>query len=246
MTDTGISAVPAQFGETFLDWFRARTEQAWATYPETPDATWRRGTHWLGAQPEERVDAAEHRWGVRFPPDYRLFLQRLYAVDRPMYAVQLHLDGSATRRDCTAFYRWLSDASDDIAAIQGRLDWLYDGLEFGIEHNALWLNGWEAPPPTLDARKACVRKLVAAAPRLLPIFGHRYLLAEPCQAGNPVFSVYQSDIIVYGTDLRTYLVHEFADVLNIGGRQAQTAAASDLVTYARYASIPFWGELLSQ
>jgi hypothetical protein len=47
------------------------------------------------------------------------------------------------------------------------------------------------------------------APRLIPIFGHRYLPAEPEIAGNPVFSVYQTDIIYYGVDLRRYLSCEF-------------------------------------
>jgi len=37
-----------------------------------------------------------------------------------------------------------------------------------------------------------------------------YLPAEPLLAGNPVFSVYQTDIIHYGCDLWDYFVNEFA------------------------------------
>ncbi len=244
VADNGQSAIPAQFGEAFIDWFRARTEQTWATYPETPTALWQRGTRWLGAQPEERIAAAEYRWGVRFPPDYRLFLQRLYSVDHPAYAQQYHADGSMTRRERTAFYRWLSEAPEDVATIQSMLDWLRQGLEFDIEQNVLWLDGWGAQPPTLDAQKERIRELVASAPKLLPIYSHRYLLAEPCQAGNPILSVYQSDIIVYGDDLRSYLLNEFADLLGIDPQQARTAAQPDAATYASYVGIPFWGELL--
>jgi hypothetical protein len=40
------------------------------------------------------------------------------------------------------------------------------------------------------------------------IFGHRYLPATPGQPGNPVFSVYQSDIIHYGADLGDYIDRE--------------------------------------
>jgi len=32
---------------------------------------------------------------------------------------------------------------------------------------------------------------------------------RPLEAGNPVFSVYQTDIICYGADLRDYLENEF-------------------------------------
>ena len=37
-------------------------------------------------------------------------------------------------------------------------------------------------------------------------FGYR---DNPTSAGNPVFSVYQMDIIYYGYDLASYLEHEF-------------------------------------
>lgn len=43
---------------------------------------------------------------------------------------------------------------------------------------------------------------------LIPVCGHRYLPAEPCSAGNPVLSVYQMDIIVYGRDLAAYFAAE--------------------------------------
>jgi hypothetical protein len=46
-------------------------------------------------------------------------------------------------------------------------------------------------------------------PKLLPIFGHRFLAAEPCRVGNPVLSIQQMDIVYYGCDLAQYLMHEF-------------------------------------
>jgi hypothetical protein len=50
---------------------------------------------------------------------------------------------------------------------------------------------------------------VADAPVLIPVCSHRYLPASPPQAGNPVFSVHQSDIIYYGANLLDYLQNEF-------------------------------------
>lgn len=49
---------------------------------------------------------------------------------------------------------------------------------------------------------------VRGAPVLIPVHGHRYLPAEPCEGGNPVFSIYQWDIIVYGRDLESYFEAE--------------------------------------
>jgi hypothetical protein len=45
--------------------------------------------------------------------------------------------------------------------------------------------------------------------KLIPIYGHRMMPDEPHLPGNPVFSVYQTDIIYYGYDLADYLRHEF-------------------------------------
>lgn len=81
---------------------------------------------------------------------------------------------------------------------------------------------------------------MAAAPTLIPITGHRYLLAEPCRVGNPVLSVYQADIISYGADLRRYLLIEFAGLLGIPRPNViQQAGEAD----PRLEDIPFWGEI---
>jgi hypothetical protein len=86
--------------------------------------------------------------------------------------------------------------------------------------------------------------LVAAAPGLIPVFGHRYLLARPCVVGNPVLSVYQSDIIVYGEDLRGYLLIEFGDLLGLDReRLAQERTAIERMEGCE--AIPFWGELIA-
>jgi hypothetical protein len=50
-------------------------------------------------------------------------------------------------------------------------------------------------------------------PTLIPIYAHRYLPAQPVLAGNPVFSVYQTDIMHYGNDLASYFAHEFGFTL---------------------------------
>ena len=52
--------------------------------------------------------------------------------------------------------------------------------------------------------------MVARAPKLIPLISHRYLPEEPHEPGNPVFSVYQADVIHYGADLTDYFEREFA------------------------------------
>ncbi len=50
--------------------------------------------------------------------------------------------------------------------------------------------------------------VVESAPKLIPLLSHHYLPATPHEAGNPVFSVYQSDVIYYGTNLDEYFKRE--------------------------------------
>lgn len=249
--------IPPVFDETFLDWFRLRTEAVWSMYP-TPTlqrfqerrrlgCEWQPGTRWLGGLEEEQLAAVEHAWAWRFPPDYRLFLRRLHAVDRPLRCTAWTKVAGAPDelilQDAPAFSNWLSDG--DI--LRRRLDDLVTGLQFDVEKNGLWPVTWGVRPATTEARAERVRELVAAAPRLIPVFSHRYLLAEPCQAGNPVFSIVQSDIVVYGADLRTYFLAECADLLGI--TQAEVRGHVTALRHGQmptYAAIPFWGQLLAR
>jgi hypothetical protein len=90
---------------------------------------------------------------------------------------------------------------------------------------------------------------VEKAPKLIPVYAHRYLLGEPCAAGNPVLSVWGPDIIVYAADLRDYFLHDFADDL-LGMTFKQEKKLSRSVerriaeSYDRYKAIPFWGDVL--
>lgn len=72
----------------------------------------------------------------------------------------------------------------------------------------LWWPEWGNRPDRAEARANVLREVVGKAPRLIPIFGHRYLPATPHLAGNPVFSVHQSDVIHYGADLADYIERE--------------------------------------
>jgi hypothetical protein len=131
------------------------------------------------------------------------------------------------------FTDWLS--KEDLVAES--LMYIIEGLEFDIEHNGLWLESWGAKPLELAGQKAALRCMVAGGPKLIPICGHRFLLAEPVVAGNPVLSIHQSDIIVYGKDLRSYLLAEFAGILGTVAAEVPGDQSSEM-------KIPFWGEFL--
>jgi len=239
--------IPQHFDRAFLRWFQERTEETWQTYPtrtfesyvaaRVGGSDWQQGTRWLSGLDEQEIASIEQRYQVHFPPDYRLFLQMLHSVDRPMAGAGFADDNMMVPRTTPSFYNWQTN----ITSIQATHEWLVQGLVFDIQWNNLWLPSWGAKPSTLETQEARMRDLVNTAPKLIPVFGHRYLLAEPCEAGNPVFSIYQSDIIIYGENLHSYFLHEFGSLVGEGRPMPKQRRQIRLEPYR---AIPFWGEIL--
>ena len=72
---------------------------------------------------------------------------------------------------------------------------VWSGIAFDIEHNTVWLERWGDKLDTLGDAQEIARRDFQKWPKLLPIYGHRFLPAEPALADNPVFSIVQTDII---------------------------------------------------
>ena len=139
-----------------------------------------------GLTPRE-FGAAEACYGFEFPPDLRAFLAFAMPTGEK-FPDWRNLDS-----------RFLTDA----------FTWPLDGLWFDVQQNALWLPDWGPKPVDDTAAYKRLKELVQAAPVLIPIQGHRYLPCRPVEAGNPVLSVFQSDIICYGLNLEDYFKNEY-------------------------------------
>jgi hypothetical protein len=247
--------IPACFDEAFLHWFRERTEETWQRYQtrtleefvasRVGGSDWQQGTRWLGGLSEQEIATIEQHYQLRFPPDYRLFLQVLHSVDQPQVGASYKDGKSLTPITAPSFFHWQRDRE----TIQAAEEWLVEGLYFDVQQNTLWPQSWGVKPVTAEAQEARVRELVRAAPKLIPIFGHRYLLADPCEAGNPILSIYQSDMVIYGVDLRHYFLGECGDLVGVGKEDLQESLViSRQVRQQRwemYQAIPFWGEFLA-
>jgi hypothetical protein len=227
----------------FLHWFRQKTELFWRDVDVDPIEQyymtgWQRGTQWKSGLSDREIDAIEATWQISFPPDYRTFLSVLNAPDRGQYGTKWSTErpGELERSDDRpTFYDW----GRDIEALRRALRWPLEGLLFDVENNDLWLDSWSSRPDSAEARQEKLEGLVSKAPRLIPIFGHRYLLGTSAKPGNPVLSVHQADIIVYGADLRAYLLAELEELSS-----SEAPARRVEVVAPDLASIPFWGELL--
>jgi hypothetical protein len=141
-----------------------------------------------GLSPDE-IARAEKRFGFTFPDDLRALL---------MFALPAGL----------RFPNWRNLDDPELAR---SLSWPLEGIWFDVQNNQFWPSEWGAKPDNEAAAYEELRRRVTSAPRLIPIYGHRYMPDRPHTSGNPVLSVYQTDIICFGTDLGNYLHNEFHD-----------------------------------
>jgi len=141
----------------------------------------------------QELEAIEHRYSFRFPADLREFLSL----------------GLPVSDDFPNWRTGRVDRGTDSRTIADLLNWPADGICFDVENNKFWMQDWGAKPHQLEHAIQVAREFLKQAPRLIPVFSHRFLPAEPLTAGNPVISVYQTDIIYRGVDLASYWIREF-------------------------------------
>lgn len=109
------------------------------------------------------------------------------------------------------WYRW----AENPQAIWAEWNaYLYGGVLFDVEENDVWNADWGPRPADADGRKEVVASLIQHAPPLFPLYGHRAIPLTPATnrdeaMGNPVLSVVQTDVIVYGDDLAAWMHREF-------------------------------------
>lgn len=166
---------------------------------------------------EEEIVHTEVRFNVNFPPDLRLILQRALPVSKDFVNWRLGLN-----------------STDEAASITSRLEWPLEGILFDIRSNDFWEDSWGIKPSNDEDKVLIATEYYSSYPKLIPIFSHRYIPGVPHEAGNPVFSVHQTDVIYYGYNLAEYFANEFKFTL-----------PSDFVIPAKPKEIDFWSGLAS-
>jgi hypothetical protein len=139
---------------------------------------------------ENEFNYISNEFGIIFPQDLKEFLSLALPVSN-------------------GFINWRDNSKSNIDLIHKRLEWPLEGILFDIENNSFWYEPWGIKPEKLlDACNICINE-INNAPKLIPIYSHRYIAMEPNEINNPIFSVHQTDIIYYGVNLISYLEVEF-------------------------------------
>ncbi len=141
---------------------------------------------------DDEILKIEEKFSIIFPPDLKLFLQTKLPISEH-------------------FVHWRKGLKNKKIAesIIERIHWPLEGMLFDIERNNFWVKDWGEKPATYKSQKSIAKKHFETYPKLIPIYAHRYIPSEPNEIDNPIFSVYQMDIIYYGYNLADYFSYEF-------------------------------------
>lgn len=203
----------------FLYWVKERTETFWSVDPDSSTADFTcdkrfHGAKWIGLKAEE-IDAIEEKYDIKFTPEHRVFLSILHTLDRKLTyeeKVSFEEDAEVIVEEYSFFYNW----QEDEVEIADKLNWPYRTILQDVQgRNGVWLKSWGPRPSSEEEKTAIFSAWLDKAPKLLPIFSHRFVVSDTTLVDRPILSVWGSDIIVYGWNLRHYLLCELTDHLNL-------------------------------
>lgn len=167
----------------------------------------------------------EREHGFRFADDHRAFLAEGLPLNRPY------------EPEPGVYHAWEQPwpewRNGDPDRLRTQLDWPVQGVLRAVEHDGHWPADWGTRPDSPATAVATARRLLAEAPRMVPVYAHRYLPAGPGTSGHPVLSMWGTDIIYYGTDLLDYLNREF--------EEPRPEYPAD---WSPRATVPFWRDYL--
>ncbi|MCR5837526.1 MAG: hypothetical protein K6G88_13570 [Lachnospiraceae bacterium] len=128
------------------------------------------------------------------------------------------------------FYNWRDQSDNNINYIKSSIARPISDI-YELAADVYWNDSWGEEPCDSKTIEEVVRKKILSAPKLIPVFAHRYM---PLIGGKqvPIFSIHGTDVICYGNNIEQYLKIEF------GGMNQNEVDLSSI------RSVPFWSELL--
>ena len=156
------------------------------------------------------IDKIEQIYEIKFPQELKNMYTELLPISE-------------------GFYKWRDFSNLNVEYIKKILEKPFKEIENEID-DVEWCDDWGEEPLENERIRAVEQKL-KVAPKLIPIYSHRYVASGKMEQ-SPVFSVHGADIIYYGENITQYLEIEFA------GRPYNE------IDYGKIVQVPFWSEIV--
>jgi hypothetical protein len=158
---------------------------------------------------DDELASIEATYRFRFPPDLRSFLgtrppisqyranlcTRLLEIETGE-KLRVEPDVLPSEQERWGWMDWRANRTE----IERLLAEPFEGLASCFQTTEYWLPQWGERPDYYDRMK-----FLSRVPVLIPIARGHYMAAEPCEVGNPIFSIVGIDMVVAGCDLDDYL-----------------------------------------
>ena len=158
----------------------------------------------------DKVEQIEKIYKIVFPKSLQDFLMTALPVSK-------------------GFYNWRNKEQDNIEYIKNMIIQPIKYIS-DMPEEIYWCEDWRKEPTDKDVFKKEVKRL-EIAPKLIPIFSHRYM-PMLSSANPPIISVHVVDIIYFGEDIRDYLEVEF-------GEKKQ-----NMINFENINPITFWTDIM--
>jgi hypothetical protein len=175
------------------------------------------GIQFVDGLTDEETHKLQDAFTITFPPDLKLFLQLALPIS-----------------DRFVDWRGALVSNESKQKLWYKLDQPLEGILFDVANNKFWLKNWGDMPDMYAEKEEIVKQNFINYPKLVPIYSHRYIPSEPIEFDNPIFSVYQTDVIYYGYNIADYFAKEFHFELP-ANFNPPTSPIKD---------IPFWSDLI--
>ena len=160
---------------------------------------------------DEEIREIEERYEIVFPETLKIFYKNLLPVSE-------------------GFINWRDASSENVVYIKSSIAYPIEEFKENAQ-DVYWNDKWGEEPATADMIKDFVLRKMVDAPKLIPIYSHRYM-PMGVSDNPPVISVYGVDVIYYGKDLDEYIQIEFGE------------KNPSEIDYSNIQKIPFWSEMM--
>lgn len=155
-------------------------------------------------------------------------IQQIYEIMLPQELIEFY---SLALPVSMGFYNWKDFSLSNIEHIKSAIKRPENDL-IELVDEIYWCDDWGEEPLDENEKAEIINDLLKKAPKLIPIFKHRYLPFYADNKSNPVFSIHGTDVIYYGDGLLSYLQIEFG------------LKNYNEIDYSMIPHVPFWSDLL--
>jgi hypothetical protein len=150
---------------------------------------------------DRELEGVQAKFGFEFADDHRAFL----SVALPVWTADHDDDPDK------ASWGWPNWRDLNSEALRRLVEWPATAALADIR-DGHWPDGWGRRPTAAEDVEGEAERMLARAPRMVPVYAHRYLPAGRGTWGHAVLSIHHlTDIVVYGLDLPDYIDHEFRE-----------------------------------